>query len=300
MVTLEGCAALASALSSNPSHLKELDLSNNDLKDSGVKLLCTGLRSPNCRLNILRLSGCLVTEEGCAALASASNPSHLRELDLSYNHPGESGAKLLSDTLKHLDKLNVDHGGEFRIRAGLHKYACDLTLDTNTANDLLILSDDNRKVTRVNEPQSYPDHPDRFDYPQVLCVESLTGRCYWETEWSGDYVHISVSYKEIKRKGWSNDSEFGCNVNSWSLNCNHRFTASHNNKSTGISAAPDSCKRVGVYLDESNGTLSFYSVSDKHKLTHLHTFTHTFTHTLHAGFRLYSNCSVSLCDIKHN
>ncbi|KAL1277547.1 hypothetical protein QQF64_024220, partial [Cirrhinus molitorella] len=69
------------------------------------------------------LSGCMVTAEGCATLASAlsSNPSHLRELDLSYNHPGESGVKLLFDTLKHIDKINVDHGGEFRIRAGLHK-----------------------------------------------------------------------------------------------------------------------------------------------------------------------------------
>ncbi|XP_042615235.1 NACHT, LRR and PYD domains-containing protein 12-like [Cyprinus carpio] len=116
LVKEEGCTALASALSSNLSHLRELDLSNNDLQDSGVKLLSTGLRRPN-QLNILRLSGCMVTEEGCAALASAlsSNPSHLRELDLSYNHPGDSGEKVLSDTLKHLDKLNVDHGGEFRI-----------------------------------------------------------------------------------------------------------------------------------------------------------------------------------------
>uniref|UniRef100_A0A671RYQ0 Uncharacterized protein n=1 Tax=Sinocyclocheilus anshuiensis TaxID=1608454 RepID=A0A671RYQ0_9TELE len=107
-VTEEGCAALASALSSNPSHLRELDLSNNDLQDSGVKLLCAGLKSPNCQLNIL---GYLVVEEIppsiCAALASAlsSNPSHLRELDLSYNHPGESGVKLLSETLNHLDTL---------------------------------------------------------------------------------------------------------------------------------------------------------------------------------------------------
>ncbi|XP_073699900.1 NACHT, LRR and PYD domains-containing protein 3-like [Garra rufa] len=302
-LTDQHCEFVASALQSSNSPLRELDLSNNDLKDSGVKLLCTGLRSPNCRLNILRLSGCLVTEEGCAALASAlsSNPSHLRELDLSYNHPGESGAKLLSDTLKHLDKLNVDHGGEFRITSGLHKYACDLTLDTNTANEHLTLSDDNRKVTNVGQTQSYPDHPDRFDdHHQVLSVESLTGRCYWETEWSGG-VNISVSYKEIKRKGGGNDSEFGRNVNSWSLFCsNHRFSVCHNSKSTGISAGSDSCKRVGVYLNESNGTLSFYSVSDKHKLTHLHTFTHTFTHTLHAGFYLYSNSSVSLCDIKHN
>ncbi|KAL1277548.1 hypothetical protein QQF64_024221, partial [Cirrhinus molitorella] len=113
------CEVVASVLQSSNSPLRELDLSHNDLQDSGVELLCVGLKNPNCQLNILRLSGCMVTDKGCAALASALslNPSHLRELDLSYNHPGESGVKLLN----HLDKLNVDHGGEFRIRAGLHK-----------------------------------------------------------------------------------------------------------------------------------------------------------------------------------
>ncbi|XP_016329077.1 tripartite motif-containing protein 16-like [Sinocyclocheilus anshuiensis] len=186
----------------------------------------------------------MVTEKGCAALASAlsSNPSHLRELDLSYNHPGDSGVKLLSDTLKHLDKLNVDHGGEFRITAGPQRYACDLTLDPNTANKHLVLSEENRKVTYVSERQSYPDHPDRFDWDQVLCSESLTGRCYWETEWSGDNVYISVAYKEIKRKGGSYDSVFGYNVNSWSLICSdNRFTVRHNDKRTEISAHTDKC-----------------------------------------------------------
>ncbi|KAL0151049.1 hypothetical protein M9458_053562, partial [Cirrhinus mrigala] len=116
--------------------------------------------------------------------------------------------------------------------------ACDLTLDTNTANKHLKLSDENRKVTCVDEQQSYPDHPDRFEYYlQVLSVESLTGRCYWETEWSGDHVYISVSYKDIKRKGWSDDCWFGYNVNSWSLICSdHRFIARHNHKETYISA----------------------------------------------------------------
>uniref|UniRef100_A0A8C5CED7 NACHT domain-containing protein n=1 Tax=Gadus morhua TaxID=8049 RepID=A0A8C5CED7_GADMO len=96
------CEALASVLSSKSSSLKELDLSTNDLQDSGVKLLSAGLGSPHCTLETLRLSGCLVTQEGCASLASAlsSNPSHLRELDLSYNHPGDSGAALLSAGLE--------------------------------------------------------------------------------------------------------------------------------------------------------------------------------------------------------
>uniref|UniRef100_A0A672NER7 NACHT LRR and PYD domain-containing protein n=1 Tax=Sinocyclocheilus grahami TaxID=75366 RepID=A0A672NER7_SINGR len=101
-VTDEGCAALASALRSNPSHLRELDLTGNKLEASGVKLLSDGLKDPRCKLETLRLRGCGVTDEGCAALASAlrSNPSHLRDLSLSFNKLGASGVKLLSDLLK--------------------------------------------------------------------------------------------------------------------------------------------------------------------------------------------------------
>uniref|UniRef100_A0A667ZDM1 NACHT LRR and PYD domain-containing protein n=1 Tax=Myripristis murdjan TaxID=586833 RepID=A0A667ZDM1_9TELE len=97
------CAALASVLSSQSSSLRELDLSNNQLQDSGVKRLSAGLESPHSHHTFeYLLSGCLLTQEGCASLASAlsSNPSHLRELDLSYNHPGDSGVKLLSAGLE--------------------------------------------------------------------------------------------------------------------------------------------------------------------------------------------------------
>ncbi|ROJ91781.1 Stonustoxin subunit beta, partial [Anabarilius grahami] len=191
---------------------------------------------------------------------------------------------------------SVDHGGEFRITSRLHKYACDLTLDPNTADTKLVLSEENRKVTRVEENQSYPDHPERFEvHPQVLCRESLTGRCYWEAEWSGYNAEISVTYKGIQRKG-GHDCMFGHNEKSWSLICcDYSLTVYHNKKDNVVSVGPGS-KKVGVYVDVSAGTLSFYSVSDTHTLTHLHTFNTTFTEALYAGFSVYY--SVSLCHIK--
>ncbi|XP_067084600.1 protein NLRC3-like [Osmerus mordax] len=300
------CEALASALPS--SDLTELDLSNNNLGDSGMKLLSAGLGNPLCKLETLRLSGCLVTEEGCASLASAlrSNPFHLRELDLSYNHPGEKGLKLLSARLEdphcRLEKLNVDHGGECWIKPGLLKawrYACELTLDPNTAWRKLSLSEENRKVTRRREEQPYPDHPERFEnHVQVLCREGLSGRCYWEAERSGGGVHIAVTYKGISRRGVGADCGLGYNNKSWSLYCDDdRYSARHNNKITDIPAPPSSSHRVGVYLDWPAGTLSFYTVSSD-TLTHLHTFHSTFTEPLYPGFSVGLDSSVSLSQVE--
>ncbi|XP_029913861.1 uncharacterized protein LOC115363732 [Myripristis murdjan] len=292
------CAALASVLSSQSSSLRELDLSNNDLQDSGVKRLSAGLESPHCRLEALRLSGCLLTQEGCASLASAlsSNPSHLRELDLSYNHPGDSGVKLLSAGLENptwrLKTLRVDHGGEQWLKPGLSKYSCELTLDTNTANRHLVLSEDNRKVAAVREEQPYPDHPERFeDWEQILCSDGLTGRCYWEVEWRG-WFHIGVTYRGISRRGGGADCRLGGNDMSWVLICyDESFCARHNNIPAVISVWPPASNRVAVYLDWPAGSLSFYSVSSD-TLIHLHTFKSTFTEPLYPGFGVL-NCGLT-------
>ncbi|KAK0146361.1 NLR family CARD domain-containing protein 3 [Merluccius polli] len=301
------CEALASVLSSNSSSLRELDLSTNDLQDSGVKLLSAGLGSPHCTLETLRLSGCLVTQEGCTSLASAlsSNPSHLRELDLSYNHPaGDSGVTLLSAGLEdpgwRLDTLRYGEDSS-------PLNACGLTLDPNTAHRHLSLSEDHRKVMKVEEDQSYPDHPERFvSQDQVLCREGLTGRCYWEVE-RRRCVEIGVTYRGITRRGGGGDSQLGRNNKSWSLYCHHDggYSVWYNGSPTLIRLPPPVSTRVGVYLDRPAGSLSFYRVSpgvggSSDTLTLIHTFWTTFTQEdLLPGFGFYGpGSSVSLCGLR--
>ncbi|XP_061564749.1 NACHT, LRR and PYD domains-containing protein 12-like [Cololabis saira] len=305
LISEEGCASLVSALSSNPSHLRELDLSYNHPGESAQKLLSAGLEDPGWRLDTLRLSGCLISEEGCASLVSAlsSNPSHLRELDLSYNHPGESARKLLFAGLKdprwRLDTLRVEPAGQRWLTPGLRKYSCQLTIDINTVNKRIKLSDNNKKIMFVKEDRSYPDHPDRFDfYPQLLCREVLMVRCYWEVKWRGG-VSISVSYRRVRRKGDSDNCVFGQNDHSWRLDCyDHggQYYVWHNNRIISSSSSYSVSDRVAVYVDVPAGTLSFYSVSSD-RLIHLHTFNTTFTEPLYPGFRFWSGTgsSVSLC-----
>ncbi len=171
-----------------------------------------------------------------------------------------------------------------------------LTLDLNTVNKRLRLSENNRVITGTNALQSYPDHPDRFDCLwQVLCRESVCGRCYWEIKWSGDYgVFISVSYKSISRKGDGDECLFGYSDQSWSLLCScSRYSFRHNNIETDLPVKSIS-RRIGVFVDHRAGTLSFYSVSDTMSL--IHTVQTTFTQLLYPGFRVNNNgSSVKMC-----
>ncbi|KAI2667114.1 Tripartite motif-containing protein 16 [Labeo rohita] len=169
-----------------------------------------------------------------------------------------------------------------------------LTLDLNTVNKLLRLSENNRVITYTGTDQPYPDHPDRFDVYQVLCRESVCGRCYWELQWSGDLgVCISVSYKSISRKGQGKECLFGSNDQSWSLFCSpDRYLLIQNNIWTDLPVTSIS-SRIGVFVDHSAGTLSFYSVSDTMSL--IHTVQTTFTQPLYPGFRVWCGSSVKLC-----
>ncbi|XP_028316564.1 E3 ubiquitin-protein ligase TRIM16-like [Gouania willdenowi] len=156
----------------------------------------------------------------------------------------------------------------------------EITLDPNTANKWLRLSEGNRKVTLMRKDQHRPHHPHRFtEYPQVLSRESLTGRCYWEVEVGGRYVSVGVAYKSIIR-----NCEFGSNDKSWMLECfQNNYTFIHNGIRTKVSGPASS--RIGVYVDHIAATLSFYSVGDT--MTLLLTVNTTFTEPLHAGVYMY-------------
>ncbi|XP_053505806.1 NLR family CARD domain-containing protein 3 isoform X1 [Ictalurus furcatus] len=149
-------SALVSALSSETSNLRELhltvktlNLTGNELGDSGVKSLCAVLENPHCKVETLRLYNCGVSDEGCAALTSAlkSNPSHLRELNLSYNNVGDSGVKSLSAVLENphckleilrLHGCGVSDEGCAALTSALRSnpsHLRDLTLSCNNVGD---------------------------------------------------------------------------------------------------------------------------------------------------------------------
>ncbi|XP_039534609.1 NLR family CARD domain-containing protein 3-like isoform X2 [Pimephales promelas] len=167
-LTEEGCAALATALRSNPSHLRKLNLSKSKLGDS-VKLLSPLLEDPSCKLETLWLSRCGITDEGCAALASAlrSNPSHLRELNLYENGFGHSGVKLLSDLKDDphykLNELIYDsqrlHVSRFLQHRLMDFHRSDISSGSSGSDDSEL-----RAATETKDTESHSDHTVNCDF----------------------------------------------------------------------------------------------------------------------------------------
>ncbi|XP_056335931.1 tripartite motif-containing protein 16-like isoform X1 [Danio aesculapii] len=217
---------------------------------------------------------------------------------LSFDDVGKSVSRL-REKLEHFCRGEIEkisgkvrditriYKPEPKIREEFLQYYRQLTLDPNTVNNYLLLSEGNRVFEYTSKDQQYPDHPDRFDcWLQVLCRESVCGRSYWEVEWSGRGVSISVAYKSINRKGEATECVIGRNDQSWSLSCSDSSCSFwHNNKHIKLPVMSVS-SRIGVYVDHGAGTLSFYSISNTMSLIHrVHT---TFTQPLYPGFRINS------------
>ncbi|KAG9345594.1 hypothetical protein JZ751_008738 [Albula glossodonta] len=342
-VTHSGAESLAVVLAGPYGRLQELDLDHNPMGDLGAKALFARLANPHCKLRMLGLGGCILTEACCGDLATALCRTEMRELELSSNDLGDLGVRALSagleDTNCKLEKLggrlcrsgfssvfkplsseragselqsswrlripmpcsyemrvwfpdpsllfspcSMDHGGEIRMKAGLQKYG---------------------KLNRGEREMPYPERPERFDvWAQVLCREGLTGRCYWEAEWSGRGIEMGVAYAEIGRKGTSKECALGRNASSWSLNClGGYFSVFHDKLEVELAPPLTRSRRVGVYLDWPAGVLSYYSLpplspngaTTNMGLTHLHTFHTAFIYPLFPGFWLVSDSSVRLC-----
>ncbi|XP_048019345.1 tripartite motif-containing protein 16-like [Megalobrama amblycephala] len=239
---------------------------------------------------------------------STDSPSITISFHLSFDDVGKSLSHL-REKLEHfcreeiekisgkLTYIKIFPTPELKTREEFLQYFRQFTVDINSANKRICLSEGNRVIEYTDTVQPYPDHPDRFDdLFQVLCRESVCGRCYWEVEWSGK-VGISVSYRSISRKGQENKCGFGHNIQSWRLFCSSSTCSfRYNNKKTKLPVEVSSSCRIGVYVDHSAGTLSFYSVSDTMTLIHrVHT---TFTQPLYPGFRVYDSFGSHISKVK--
>ncbi|XP_003198035.2 tripartite motif-containing protein 16 isoform X1 [Danio rerio] len=288
------------AVSGAEERLERLEQEINDLRRRNAEL--EQLSHTEDHIHFLQSLQSLSVPPG-----STDSSSFISSSQLAFDQLAESVSRLrdklqqfcteeMKTISRRVSSISIIPAPEPQTREQFLQYSQQFTLDPNTAHTYLVLSEGNTAVENKGSVQPYPDHPDRFDcWRQVLCRESVCGRSYWELEWSGVDVLISVSYKSISRKGSGNECLFGLNDQSWSLCCSaDSFSFRHNNINTDLPKPSVSSSRIGVYVDHSAGTLSFYSVSDT-TMSLIHTLHTTFTHTLYPGFWVCSR--LKLCDL---
>ncbi|GAA6085039.1 tripartite motif-containing protein 16-like isoform X1 [Tachysurus ichikawai] len=246
-----------------------------------------------------------------AILTATVGSPDLPTISVSSAHSFEEVAKSVTELKKHLEDYCEDCMEKIKNRVKqiqiitpmtrdeVLQYYCELTVDPNTAYRRLSLSDNNRVVSNYDQDLPYPDHPERFDWPQVLCEQPVCGRFYWEVEWSGvNGVNVAVSYKSIRRKGGHNDCWFGCSDQSWRLYCSpFRYAFRHHGKETYIPKLNNST-RIGIFVDYDAGTLSFYSIAEK--MIPLYKVHCEFTEPLYSGFTVWPGSQLTLCCPKND
>ncbi|XP_061550182.1 tripartite motif-containing protein 16-like protein [Phycodurus eques] len=197
-------------------------------------------------------------------------------------------------------KVTIDahilYNSEPKTREEFLHYYQNMTLDPNTANPYLSLSEGHRAATTRSDAQPYPDHPERFsNWAQVLCRAGMAGRCYWEVAWAGKGgASVGVCYRSMSRRGGGGDSKLGHNAKSWSLDCSSATcTFRHDKQSASVAAL--CANRIGVYLDFRAGILSFYNVSDRMFL--LYSVHATFSQPVYPGFWVGLGSTLKLCSL---
>lgn len=179
------------------------------------------------------------------------------------------------------------------------QYACELTMDPNTAHEDLLLSHDLKEVrlAPISTRFSAVRRPERFlNRRQLLCSQGLhTENFYFEIEVTGGSAEIALAYESIDRKSRIKQAAFGMNANSWSLDRRSAgYSVSHKGESVELTSVPE-CSRVGVYLKWSAGTVTFYEVSNTMK--YLYKLQTEFTEKLYPGFWIEGNCRIKICDL---